>query len=56
MGEMMSTTIRGQTRLTVRFAQSIPDGGATMIVYGQFPTMVKIDKARNVILQSSVVG
>ena len=49
-GAMMSNTIEGHTRLTVRFDKPIPEGGATMIVYGQFPSVMKIDKSRNVIL------
>ena len=49
-GAMMSNTIKGHTRLTVRFDKPIPEGGATMILYGQFPSVMKIDKSRNVIL------
>ena len=40
---------RGQTRLTMRFANSLKTP-ITVVCYGQFPHFLQIDKARNIIV------
>ena len=39
----------GHTRLSIRFAQSLPEP-VTVIVYAKFPTTLQIDKSRRVII------
>ena len=42
---------RGQTRLTVKFGKALVDP-TTIIVYGTFEALMKVDQVRNVIIES----
>ena len=42
---------RGQTRLTAKFAKSLANA-TTVIVYGSFEALMKIDQARNVVVET----
>jgi len=40
---------RGNTRISVKFAKALPEA-MNLIIYGKFPTVLKIDAARNVLI------
>jgi hypothetical protein len=41
---------QGHTRLELKFAKALPET-VTVIAYGKFPALAKIDQSRNVILE-----
>ena len=47
--EVKAAAKKGHTRLSIRFAEKLSES-VNLIAYAQFPRMVKIDQARNVIL------
>ena len=47
--DIENLTKKGHTRLSIQFAQPLAEA-TTVIVYAQFPAMVRIDKARNVMV------
>ena len=48
-GDIVAAQRKGHTRLSVRFATGLPEA-VTLIAYAKFPSVVKIDHARNAIL------
>ena len=46
-GKIMTSSINGHVRLTVRYAKALPET-INILVYAKFPELVKIDQARNV--------
>ena len=47
--DIKATAKKGHTRLSVRFGEKL-DESVNLIAYAQFPRVLKIDQARNVIL------